>query len=94
MAGLDAGVGEHVDRFLGNCRADKVHVYGVQNIVTGEVKDVHVVRLRFYADKDLKMTVALKEMFQHAFTQGEFDIAGIVDILKAEDGQDFDVKVN
>ena len=23
--------------------ADKVHVYGVQNIVTGEVKDVHVV---------------------------------------------------
>ena len=27
--------------------ADKVHVYGVQNIVTGVVKDVHVVRLRF-----------------------------------------------
>ena len=42
--------------------ADKVHVYGVQNIVTGEVKDVHVVRLRFYADKDLKMTADLKEV--------------------------------
>ena len=35
---------------------DKVHVYGVQNIVTGEVKNEHVVRLRFYADKDLEMT--------------------------------------
>ena len=35
--------------------ADKVHVYGVQNIVSDEVRDVHVVRLRLYADKDLKM---------------------------------------
>ena len=46
-----------------NCRADKVHVYGVQNIVTSEVKDVHVVRFRFYADKNLEMTAALKEVF-------------------------------
>ena len=30
--------------------ADKVHVHGVQNIVMGEVKNVHVVRLWFYAD--------------------------------------------
>ena len=74
--------------------ADKVHVYGVQNIVTGEVKDVHVVRLRFYADKDLEMTAALKEVLQHAFTQDEFEMAGIVDSLEAEDGQGFDVKVN
>ena len=34
--------------------ADKVHVYSVQNIVTGEVKDGHVVLLRFYADTDLE----------------------------------------
>ena len=51
-------------------KAVKVHVYGVQNIVTGEVEDVHEVRLRFYADKALEMTAALKEVFQHAFTQG------------------------
>ena len=56
---------------------DKVHVYGVQNIVTGEVEDVHVVRLRFYTDKDLEMTAAFKEMFQHAVTQGEFEMAGM-----------------
>ena len=71
-----------------------MHVYGVQNIVTGEVKDVHVVRLRLYADKDLEMTAAIKEVFQHAFTQGEFEMAGIVDILEAEEGQGFDAEVD
>ena len=55
-------------------------MYGFQNIVTGEVKDGHVVRLRFYADKDMEMTAALKEVFQHAFTQGEFEMNGVVDI--------------
>ena len=53
-----------------------------------------VVCLRFDADKDLEMTAALKEAFQHAFTQGEFEMAGIVDISEAEDGQGFDVKVD
>ena len=74
--------------------ADKVHVYGVQNIVTSKVKDVDVVRLRFYADKDLEMTAALKEVFQQAFTQGEFVMARIVDISEAEEGQGFYVKVD
>ena len=46
----------------------------VQNIVTGQVKGVQVVRLRFYADEDLKMTAVLKEVFQYAFTQGEFEM--------------------
>ena len=71
-----------------------MHVYGVQNIVTGEVEDVHVVRLWFYANKDLEMTAALKEVFQHDFTQDEFEMFGIVDFSKAEDGQGFDVKVD
>ena len=69
-------------------------MYGVQNIITGEVNDVHVVRLRFYADKDLEMTAAVKEVFQHAFTKDEFEMAGIVDISEAEDGQGFHVKVD
>ena len=77
-----------------NVTADKVHVYGIQNILMDEVKDVHVIRLRFYPDKDLEMTATLKEVFQHAFTQGEFEMAGIVDISEAEDGQGFDVKVD
>ena len=38
--------------------------------------------------------MALKKVFQHAFTQGEFEMAGIVDISEAEHGQGFDVKVD
>lgn len=34
--------------------ADKVHVYGVQNPISVEVKDVHVVRIRFQADDTLE----------------------------------------
>ena len=33
-------------------------------------------------------------MFQHAFRQGEFEMAGIVDVSKAEEGHGFDVKMN
>ena len=53
-----------------------------------------MVDLRHYADKDLEMTVALKNVFQHAFSQGEYEIVGIVDISEAEDGQGFYVKVD
>ena len=53
-----------------------------------------MVRLQFYADKDLVMKAALKEVFRHTFTQGEFEIAGIVDILDIEDEQGFHVKVD
>ena len=60
-------------------------MYSVHNIVTGEVKDVHVLRLRFYADNDLEMMAALKEVFQHAFAQSEFEITEVVDILEAKD---------
>ena len=49
--------------------AQRPHVYGVQNIVSGEIRDVHVARMRFYADAALAITAELKEVFQHAFTQ-------------------------
>ena len=95
VAELDAEVGEHVDRsFWRIVTADKAHVYGVQNIIMGEFKDVQVVRLQFYVDKYLEMTAALKEVFQDAFTQGEFEMARIVDVLEAEGGRGFDVKMD
>ena len=50
--------------------AQRSHVYGVQNIVSGEVRDVHVARMRFHSDAALEITAELKEFFQHAFTQG------------------------
>ena len=40
------------------------------------------------------MTAALKKVVQHAFTQGEFEMAGIVNISEAEYRQGFDVKVD
>ena len=51
-----------------------MHVYGVQNIVTSKVKDVRVIRLRFYAVKDMEMKASLKKVFIHAFTQSEFEM--------------------
>ena len=55
-------------------------MYGVQNIVSGKVRDVHVARIRFYADAALEINAELKEVFQHDFTQGGFEIAAMVDI--------------
>ena len=69
-------------------------MHRVQNIVTGEVKDVHVVRLWFYTDKDLEMTAALEEIFQYASKQDEFEMAGMVDISDAKDGQGVYVKAD
>ena len=47
--------------------AQRPHVYGVQSIVSREIRDVHVARMRFYADAALAITADLKEAFQHAF---------------------------
>ena len=52
--------------------AQRSHVYGVQNIVFGEIRDDHVARMRFYADAALEITAELKELLQHGFTRGEF----------------------
>ena len=38
-------------------------MYGVQSIVSGDVRDVHVARMRFYADAALEITAKLKEFF-------------------------------
>ncbi|CAB1120909.1 unnamed protein product [Ectocarpus sp. CCAP 1310/34] len=59
----------------------------------GEVRDVHVKRLRFYADAALEITAELNDDFQHAFTQGAFEMVAIVDVSESEDGPGFDVEV-
>ena len=73
--------------------AEQPHVYGVQNIISGEVRDVHVVRLCFYADSALDITSDLKDVFQHSFTQGQFEMSGLVDMAEADDGDGYDVQV-
>ena len=65
--------------------AHRAHVYEIQNIVTGKVQTAHVARLRFYADSQLNVTADVKDVFQHAFNQGQFEMAGIARIAEADD---------
>ncbi|CAM9676626.1 unnamed protein product, partial [Sphacelaria rigidula] len=61
------------------------HVFEIQHIVSGRVQIAHVARLRFYADSQLNVAADVKNVFQHAFKQGQFQMAGIVREAKAED---------
>ena len=49
--------------------------------------------MRFYSDDALELTAELKEAFQHAFTQGEFEMAAIADLAIVEEGSGFEVEV-
>ena len=72
---------------------DREHVYAVEHIVSGEVRDTHVARMRFYADKDLHVTRRLMEIFQHLEHQAEYHIEGIDKIKKAPRGDEYLVLV-
>ena len=72
---------------------DKEHVYTVANIITGETREVHVTRMQFYADSDLKITQAVKDVFQHVDQQGEYHIRGITRVKKANRGEEYVVLV-
>ncbi|CAM9629160.1 unnamed protein product, partial [Sphacelaria rigidula] len=61
------------------------HVFEIQNTVSGRVQTAHVARLRFHADSQLNVTADMKDVFQHAFNQGQFQMAGIVRVAEAED---------
>eukprot|EP00903_Cladosiphon_okamuranus_P017345 g15980.t1 len=73
--------------------AQQEHVYGVQNIISGEVRDVHVARMRFYSDSELDITSDLKEVFQHSFNQGEFEMEALINIGESHDGSGYLVRV-
>ena len=72
---------------------DREHVYAVEHIVTGETRDVHVARMRFYADRHLKVTKRLRDVFQNQHHQGEYHIRGITDVKPAKHGSEYVVKV-
>ncbi|CAM9442306.1 unnamed protein product, partial [Sphacelaria rigidula] len=55
------------------------------NIASDRVQIAHVARLRFYADSQLNLTADVKDVLQHAFNQGQFQIAGVVRVAEAED---------
>ena len=47
----------------------------------------------FNADAALAITAELKEVLQHAFTRGEFEMAAVVDLATAESESGFEVEV-
>ena len=61
------------------------HVFEIQNIVNGRVQSAHVARLRFYVDSQLNVTADVKDVFQHAYNQGQFQMAGVVRVAEADD---------
>ncbi|CAN0018096.1 unnamed protein product, partial [Hapterophycus canaliculatus] len=61
------------------------HVFEIQNVVSGRVHTSHVARLRFYADSQLNVTADVKNVFQRALNQGQFQTAGVVRVAEADD---------
>ena len=55
-------------------------MYNVQNIVTGETKEVHVVRMRAYADSSLAVGAEVQGLFEMTKHQGEYEIQDILNI--------------
>ena len=61
------------------------HFFEIQNIVSGRVHTPHVARLRVYAHSQLNVTADVKNVVQHAFNQGQFQMAGVVHVAEADD---------
>ena len=68
---------------------DKEHMYAVQHLVAAELRDVHVERMRFYADDQLEIIGELLKVENH----GEYHIRSISVIKRAAGSDDFIVKV-
>ena len=63
------------------------HVCGVEDTVTGRSREVHIARMRRYADASLNVTAELKEIFNNLTSQGEFDMWRIEAVGFAADNE-------
>ena len=72
---------------------DKAHVDAVQHTVTAELRDVHVARMRVYADHKLEITGELLKVFKRWENRGEYHIRSTSAIKWAASGDEFVVKV-
>ncbi|CAN0180941.1 unnamed protein product [Scytosiphon promiscuus] len=61
------------------------HAFRIQNVVSGRVHTAHVARLRFHADSQLNVIADVKDVFQHAFHQRQFQMAAVVRVAEADD---------
>ena len=58
------------------------HVYVVEDIVTSETKEVHIVRMRACPDSLLIIGVNVKDVFEISKHQGAYEMADVVDVGK------------
>ena len=58
------------------------HLRVVEDIVTGETKGVHVVRMRPYADSSLVVGAEVREVFEMTKHQSEFEVADVISVGK------------
>ena len=65
----------------------------VQHFITAELRDIHVVRMRFFADGQLEITGHILKIFQQVDSQCEYNIWRISAIKRAASGDEFVVKV-
>ena len=65
----------------------------VQHLVTAELREVHVARMRVYADDKLETTGELLKVFQQLENQGEYHIRSISAIKRAANGDEFVVNL-
>ena len=72
---------------------DKLHVYAVHHLVTAEPSDVHVARMRFYANDHLEITGELLKVFQLLENQDWYHMWSSSATKRAATGDEFDVKV-
>ena len=72
---------------------DEEHAYTVQHFVTAELRDVHMARMRLYADDQLEITGEVLKVFQQFENQGKYHIRSISAIKRASSGNEFAVKV-
>ena len=55
-------------------------MYNVQDIMTGTTKEVHVARMRAYADSSIAVGAEVQGSFEITKHQGEYEIRNILDI--------------
>ena len=58
------------------------HVRVMEDIVTGETKEVHVARIRPYADSSLVVGTEFHEVIEMTKHQGEFEVADVINVGK------------
>ena len=58
------------------------HVRVVEDIVMGETKEVHVMRMRPYTDSSLVVGAEVREVFEMIKHQGGFEIADVMSVGK------------